>query len=616
MPLTVSRSVLLSSRPEEVWPLLVDTDRLNRLIGLAPVGYHPVDPEAAASGARLIGETVTGGFHVTYEELPFEWAWPRRFGVLRRYRGGPLVSLSTAWALDEEGDRTRMTVTFVCQPRVALLRPVAWLNLQRAAAAITGLGEQIDAFVRKQGPNPYAQPVSPSDAAAVERGVADLVSRGVRPDLAARLGLHVRAAPDADCVRIRPYALADDWSEPRREVLAAFLHAVTAGLVELSWSIVCPSCVTQASTVTSLTELGPEGHCELCDLHFGIALDEAVEATFHPNSAVRRSTDQLFCAAGPGRTPHVLVQANVASGEQIELPVPAEPGRYRLFVRGGARCELEVEAQAPAVAEARFDDDVVSPETLSVGTGGRIRVRNVGAEVRHVKLERLVFLQQAATAHEVSTLPEFRSLFSKEILKPGTPLRVTRATILFTDLTGSTALYAELGDAAAFRLVDDHFDLLREIVASTGGVLVKTMGDAVMAAYADERAGLRGALRVLDRFARFREASELGARVQIKVGLHAGPSYVVTANGALDYFGQTVNIASRLQHLAAGGEVVIEADLWESLEPEARAGFQCSEPFSVAVRGVSAPMRLVRLSRASERQELRGLPAGGSIIPV
>jgi class 3 adenylate cyclase len=575
-----------------------------------------VDPQAAASGARLIGETVTGGFHVTYEELPFEWTWPRRFGVLRRYRGGPLVSLSTTWALDEDGDRTRMTVTFVCQPRVGLLRPVAWLNLQRAAAAITGLGEQIDAYVRRQGPNPYAQPVSPSAAAAVERGVADLVSRGVRPELAARLGLLLRAAPDADCVRIRPFALADDWSEPRREVLAAFLHAVSAGLVELSWSVICPSCVTQAEALASLSELGPDGHCDLCDIRFGIALDEAVEASFHPNSAVRRSAEQLFCAAGPGRTPHVLVQANVAPGEQVDLSVPVEPGRYRLFVRGGARVELRVEPEGPAEVVARFDDGAAWPEALTVGPAGRLRVRNDGAETRHVKLERLVFLQKAATAHEVSTLPEFRSLFSKEILKPGTPLRVTRATLMFTDLTGSTALYAELGDATAFRLVDDHFDLLREIVSRTGGVLVKTMGDAVMAAYADERAGLHGAVAVLEAFERFRRESPLGERVHIKVGLHSGPSYVVTANGALDYFGQTVNVASRLQHLAIGGEIVVEAALWSAVDPADRLGLRASDPFSVLVRGVTDPMRLVRLSRAAEGQDLSGLSAGASIVPI
>lgn len=597
-PLTVRRSVLLTSSPEEVWPLLIETDRLNRLIGLAPVSYHPVEPEAAATGARLVGETISGGFHVRYEELPYEWTWPRRFGVLRRYRGGPLQWLSVSWALDPTEGGTTLTVSFQCMPRYAILRPVAWMNLKQAAAAIAGLGQQIDAHIRQKGPNPYAQPVSPSDAAAIERAVSALVERGVRPELAAHIGLHLRAAPDADCHRIRPFPLADAWGEPRREVLAAFLHAVSAGLVELRWSILCPSCVTESEAVRALAELRPEGHCELCDIRYGISLDEAVEATFSPNPAIRAVPEQLFCMAGPGRTPHVLVQANVTPAAEESLDVPSERGRLRLFVRGGARAELNLDPAAPPEVEARFDDDALWPLTLDVAPGGRVRVRNEGRETRHVKLERLAQLEGAATAHEVSTLPEFRALFAKDILKPGTPLRVTRATILFTDLTGSTALYADLGDAAAFRIVDDHFDLLREAVGRSGGVLIKTMGDAVMAAYTDERAALRGALACLQRFERFREGSTVGGRIALKIGMHSGPSYVVTANGALDYFGQTVNIAARLQHLAVGGEVVLEARAWEALSPEERAGLHASEPFVMAVRGVPEPMTLVRLSAA------------------
>ena len=95
-----------------------------------------------------------------------------------------------------------------------------------------------------------------------------------------------------------------------------------------------------------------------------------------------------------------------------------------------------------------------------------------------MKIERLGFASAAATAHVVSTLDEFRSLFTKDLLKRGTPLKVARAAILFSDLTGSTALYTKVGDAAAFRLVDDHFDVLRAVVAAHEGVLVKTMGDA------------------------------------------------------------------------------------------------------------------------------------------
>ena len=83
-----------------------------------------------------------------------------------------------------------------------------------------------------------------------------------------------------------------------------------------------------------------------------------------------------------------------------------------------------------------------------------------------MKIERLGFASTAATAHVVSTLSEFRSLFASDLLKRGTPLKVARAAVLFSDLTGSTALYAKVGDAAAFRLVDDHFDVMRAVVGA------------------------------------------------------------------------------------------------------------------------------------------------------
>src|SRR5436853_609704 len=76
----------------------------------------------------------------------------------------------------------------------------------------------------------------------------------------------------------------------------------------------------------------------------------------------------------------------------------------------------------------------------------------------------------------------------------GVTLPVARVALLFSDLTGSTALYARVGDAVAFRLVQDHFDLLSGIIEAEGGVVVKTIGDAVMAAFPDEGAAVRAAL--------------------------------------------------------------------------------------------------------------------------
>jgi class 3 adenylate cyclase len=70
---------------------------------------------------------------------------------------------------------------------------------------------------------------------------------------------------------------------------------------------------------------------------------------------------------------------------------------------------------------------------------------------------------------------------------------------------------------------------------------------------------------------------------------------VVTANGQLDYFGQTVNVASRIQHLPGSSELLLAAEYAEDLPPETRAAVMISEPFEARVKGVDAPLHLVRM---------------------
>ena len=78
-----------------------------------------------------------------------------------------------------------------------------------------------------------------------------------------------------------------------------------------------------------------------------------------------------------------------------------------------------------------------------------------------------------------------------------------------------------------------------------------------------------------------------------------GPCYVVTANGALDYFGQTVNVASRVQHLASSGELVVPRELADLLGDGA-SGLRVVERFEARVKGVETPLDLVRLALAGE----------------
>jgi class 3 adenylate cyclase len=130
-------------------------------------------------------------------------------------------------------------------------------------------------------------------------------------------------------------------------------------------------------------------------------------------------------------------------------------------------------------------------------------------------------------------------------------------TVLFTDLRGSTQLYRQIGDAPAFGLVLDHFEVLRRVVNQQDGVIVKTIGDAVMAVFRAPADALRAAVLA---------QRELPQPLQLKVGIHYGPCIAVTLNDRLDYFGSTVNIAARLESLSLGDDIIISSAVHDDPE--------------------------------------------------
>src|SRR5262249_35729315 len=150
-------------------------------------------------------------------------------------------------------------------------------------------------------------------------------------------------------------------------------------------------------------------------------------------------------------------------------------------------------------------------------------------------------------------------------------LKITSLTFLFTDLKGSTALYDRVGDLAAFDLVRAHFVLLHEIVAAQAGAVVKTIGDAVMATFPTPDRAVGAALRMREAMRTLGE-SHGSEDLLLKIGIHEGPCLAVTLNDRQDYFGQTVNIAARVQGLAASrsiyatGAVVEDAQTSKLLE--------------------------------------------------
>lgn len=596
MPVSVERVVELSSERRQIWCAIADTERVNRAVGLGPL---EISPNEDASAARYIVRTVSAGFALEYEERPFEWVENQHFRIHRAMRRGVVRSMTNEfWLSEKAAGGTSLRFRLAVEPRLALFTPIAKFNLNRFADRIARELKQVDEDVQGGRTACFRTSRSEVNETALGRAanaLAELLSPE-RQTLGKQVVDYVREAPDADVARIRPFELSDELHTDERETLAICLYSVKAGLLELQWELVCPSCRTGTDSAEALCALPQSGHCQLCDLSFELELDRAVEATFRPSRSLRSWQGGPYCIGGPRRTPHVVSQAILVPRGQLELQAPQEPGRYRLFLRGGVTTALEVEAGADSELTVHASDTALTPAKAVVAPGASIRIEHGGEKETHIKLERLVYASRAATAHMVSTLPEFRREFSSDLLRAGSSLRVAKVALLFTDLTDSTALYARVGDAKAFKVVHEHFDLLMSIVAARRGTLVKTIGDAVMAAFVEERDAVEAAIEMLERFPTFRGGLPEAGRTFLKVGVYAGPCYVVTANGILDYFGQTVNLAARLQGAAGAGEVILVDALADEAHEQGWLGkHQPGERFEAVLKGLAGPVKATRI---------------------
>jgi adenylate cyclase len=169
--------------------------------------------------------------------------------------------------------------------------------------------------------------------------------------------------------------------------------------------------------------------------------------------------------------------------------------------------------------------------------------------------------------------------FEGQLASVGLVSRLERPPAMcFLDITGYTRLTQERGDAAAADLAQQLARLAHRSSVKHGGRPVKWLGDGVMFHFRDPGPGVLAALEMVDGVV---EAGLPPAHV----GLHAGP--VIFQEG--DYYGQTVNVASRIAEYARQGEVVVSQAV---VDASGGAEVSFTEIGPVELKGVAGPMRL------------------------
>jgi class 3 adenylate cyclase len=410
------------------------------------------------------------------------------------------------------------------------------------------------------------------------------------PQVADAITRLVKEGADHELNRINVLDFAKRAGLDEERVISGFLHSSRLGLFDLSWNVLCPGCGGVLDAHDTLKSLRHDDYqCGLCACGYEASVDEQVEVAFTVSPKVRRIAahdpatlplweyfKQVFWSSGVDlNQDSFTVLTEEATLDGLELPAgekavmslqlppqfiivfePVTHSAQFIDVQGEPTKERQQLSLMYNKVKAPVGTMTLRPGPLRLSLDNQAGVRVlptvfIAAEALHHLIgKRKPFL----TAKRMLSNQTFRDVFKADNLNIDQRLKITSLTFLFTDLKGSTALYERVGDLAAFDLVRAHFHALLDIISSEKGAVVKTIGDAVMATFIRPEHAVVAGLRIraaMDRLNVERGKDDL----IVKIGIHEGPCLAVMLNERQDYFGQTVNIASRVQSLCTAQEM-------------------------------------------------------------
>ena len=578
--------------PEELWPVLADTNRFNEAMGLPPYALEET-PQPNGTVLRR-GKGKAAGFTLEWEEKPYEWIHGRHFRQAREFSKGPFRRFGPVFDLEPDGaGGSRVSYALEWEPLTLMGRLFGKRLAEQAGAAVGKRILEAVAFAKGECPTFFELPAPELPEGARERAgaLAGEVDRSPYGNgLGGRLADLVLTGMASDLAHLKPKLLARQFKVAVRPAIEACLAGVRAGLLTMKWDLLCTNCRGPKLSASALSELPRGAHCPSCNIDYDRDFEKNVELSFAPAPQVRPIGTGGFCLSGPTATPHVAVQLLLGPGERRNVPLDLPAGSYRLrTLHPGKHVDVEHKGGAfPGLRVTAAGVEAMAPEE----SGAIPFVNEAGFELAAL-IEDRTWTREALTAPEVISLQAFRDLFAAATLRPGDEAGVSQVALLFSDLRGSTALYEKVGDAQAYNIVRDHFALLAGIVRDHDGAVVKTIGDAVMASFGDPAHAVRAALAM--------QAAIADHDLELKLGVHVGPSVVVTLNDRLDYFGSTVNMAARLQGQSEGGDIVLSRAVADDPAVQSvLAGVPRSEE-SVALKGFEQPVGFVRLRTTSVR---------------
>lgn len=588
-------SVSMHAGIRDAWPLISNTDRINRSFMKNPIEYQTQAKETG--GSTLYGKTSNLGITSEFKEYPYEWIENKFMGVYREFNKGVVRIMQYEMKIEnkEPGFIAHFLLRVI--PVSFLLKPVIKYELKNSTVrGITETFQNIDNYLRYHTgvaiPTYGFKPMS-EDIDKFQSLKARLSLLTDIPTISEKICRYILDTPDIELLKMKPARISRFIQEDKKKVLEFFLRGTNSGVFDMNWDILCPDCKGSAASLRKLNELPDDVHCSSCNIDYGPDFDRNVEITFTPNPTIRTVIGGIFCMGGPGNTPHILTQLRVKQNSERIVELDLKIGTYRIF------SPQKKNSIRIIVSEGGSDNDLIEytdengVHEVQPGSIKFIFINNYDYEIS-IKIEDAAYLTEIISASEITAMQEFRYQFSKEVLRKGQEISIKSISILFTDLKGSTAFYNQKGDTYAYKIVSDHFDILFQNVDKYNGAIVKTIGDAIMAVFIHPLDAIKYSFAVQAEVQKYNLSA--GEEIlKLKIGIHYGPSLVVNMNDRLDYFGTTVNLAARTEGQCTGNDIVITKKIYDIPEVSEYLEEKNIEFFESSLKGFNDAYSMVRI---------------------
>lgn len=545
----------LNMTADQLWRMISDTSEMNRLLGLNQLSFEE-------NHGKVNGKGKLAFFYHEWEEIPWEWESGSEMKTARKYGKGIIEYVRAHFVLSEISENsTRLTIYLGWVPRniwgFIILKIANRIYGKKFRNVMNGYQSRHDSsiiFTLSEGLEKYAISNTSDTYKANEdkfNPIRDyLTDHGIETSLVYRLLNYIMNAADNDLYRIKPKVLSKILDVELEKLISVLLHSCKCGLLNLSWDIVCPHCRGVREKHQHLWTIESKATCEVCDIDFSTGGMNIIEVTFSVNPGIRKVEKILYCSAEPSKKPHILLQKSINRGSTYTFTIPDLTKRLRFRTKGKKSYGI-LDVETGCSVKNLYWDDLNSSTVLKCSPGSTVFINNTEKDVENYIIEISEDDQYALRPADLFNFHEFREIFADETLAYGISIDIGIQNILFIDIVGSTEYYRNFGDTEAFKTMRKYFARVNDIAKTYNGVIVKTIGDAVMLSFHNPVDTLRCAIKLISTF----DGSDKSIPLEARISINRGSCLAVNLDTLIDYFGQTVNIASKLQTFTDAGEI-------------------------------------------------------------